>query len=56
MSVSKKLTTVTTLSKTLALILFIGLPFLAFYLGMQYQKGITIQTLCDPIFRIAEHK
>ncbi len=32
----KSLTTVTTLSKTIAMILFITLPFLGFYLGFQY--------------------
>lgn len=47
MKLSKKYTTVTTLSKTLALILFIALPFIGFYLGMQYQKGldVAIQTV-----------
>lgn len=29
---------VTTLSKTLTLIVFILFPFIAFYLGIQYQK------------------
>ena len=32
--------TVTTFSKTLALIMFIVFPFAGFYLGMQYQKGL----------------
>jgi hypothetical protein len=32
----KSLTTVTTFSKSLALILFIALPFLGFYLGFNY--------------------
>lgn len=32
--------TVTPLSKTIALVLFILLPFLGFYLGMEYQKAI----------------
>lgn len=32
--------TVTTFSKTLALILFIAFPFVGFYLGIQYQKGL----------------
>lgn len=35
-----QMTQVTTLSKTLALILFIILPFLGFYLGTVYQKNI----------------
>lgn len=34
----KSLTTITPLSKTIAFILFIVLPFVGFYLGMQYQK------------------
>jgi hypothetical protein len=34
--------TVTTFSKLLALSLFIILPFLGFYLGMQYQQKITV--------------
>lgn len=34
-------TTVTPLSKALALILFISLPFVGFYLGMQYQTLVT---------------
>lgn len=36
----KSLTTVTTLSKIIALILFISMPFIGFYLGRNYQKGI----------------
>lgn len=36
----KPWTTVTTLSKTLALILFIALPFLGFYLGGRYAGSI----------------
>ncbi len=42
MKLSKKYTTVTPLSKILALILFIALPFIGFYLGMLYQKGIDV--------------
>lgn len=38
------LTTVTPLSKLLAMILFLGLPFLGFYLGMQYQQRVTVIT------------
>lgn len=40
--VSKKnaFNTVTPLSKTLAFALFVILPFVGFYLGMQYQKGL----------------
>lgn len=33
---SHHFTTVTTLSKTIAFILFIGLPFLGFFLGVKY--------------------
>jgi hypothetical protein len=40
MSLPKALTTVTVLSKTLALILFITLPFIGFYIGRQYQKAV----------------
>ena len=36
--------TVTTFSKILAMILFISLPFLGFYLGMQYQKQVVVST------------
>lgn len=32
--------TVTPLSKTIAMVLFITLPILGFYLGMQYQKKL----------------
>jgi len=35
---------VTWYSKTLAMILFIALPFIGFYLGMKYQEGINPQT------------
>jgi hypothetical protein len=38
----KWLTTVTPLSKALAMILFIALPFIGFYLGMKYQQQIMI--------------
>jgi hypothetical protein len=44
----KSLTTVTTLSKTLAAVLFITFPFLGFYLGMQYEKGINSSTITPP--------
>lgn len=36
----KSLTRVTTVSKIIALILFITLPFIGFWLGMIYQAGI----------------
>jgi len=37
----KSLTTVTSLSKILAAILFVALPLLSFYLGMEYEKALT---------------
>jgi hypothetical protein len=40
MKLSKQYTTVTPLSKTIALILFIALPFIGFFLGMKYQQEI----------------
>ena len=40
MKIPKELTTVTRLSKTLALILFIALPFGGFYFGRTYQKHL----------------
>jgi hypothetical protein len=48
MKISKSLTTVTPLSKTLAAILFITLPFVGFYLGMQYERGIHPQGTEQP--------
>ncbi len=41
MALPKSFTKVTTFSKTLAMILFISLPILSFYLGMIYQNMIT---------------
>jgi hypothetical protein len=41
MILPKQLTTVTPLSKYLAMVLFITLPFAGFYLGMQFQQRIT---------------
>ncbi len=41
----KWLTTVTPISKALAMILFIGLPFAGFYLGMKYQEKTIVGTL-----------
>lgn len=35
------MTTVTGLSKSLALILFVALPFIGFYFGVRYQKSVT---------------
>lgn len=39
------LTTVTPLSKFIALILFISLPFLGFYLGTRYQNAVAVPVL-----------
>ncbi len=39
-SVQREFTTVTTLSKFIALVLFIVFPFLGFFFGMQYQQVI----------------
>jgi hypothetical protein len=44
------LTTVTRLSKALAVLLFIALPFLGFWIGMRYQEEVSTQgqgLLCD---------
>ena len=40
MPLPKSFTTVTPLSKTLALILFILLPFMGFYAGMKFQQSM----------------
>src|SRR3989339_1754513 len=40
MTLPKSLTTVTSFSKILATVLFITLPFLGFYLGMEYEKTV----------------
>lgn len=42
MKLSKKWTTVTPLSKTLALLLYFLLPVAGFYFGIQYQKYLTL--------------
>ena len=42
MKLPKSLTTVTSLSKALAIILFITLPFLGFYLGLTYQQSSSV--------------
>jgi hypothetical protein len=41
-NIKQQLTTVTTFSKIVAGILFIALPFIGFYLGMQYTKSINL--------------
>lgn len=40
MKIPKELTTVTRISKALALLMFIVLPICGFFLGMQYQSSI----------------
>lgn len=40
----QELTTVTRLSKTLAVILFLALPFVGFFIGMQYQQAFDAAT------------
>lgn len=40
MKLSKKWTTVTPLSKAIALALFVALPFIGFALGRNYQKNL----------------
>lgn len=45
MKLSKKWTTVTPLSKTIALALFIALPFIGFHLGRMYQYTIDVALL-----------
>jgi len=40
----KSLTTATTFSKTIALFLFIHLPFAGFYLGYKYREGTSLST------------
>ena len=43
MQLSKNWTTVTTTSKLIAIILFVSLPFIGFYLGNKYQRLITVE-------------
>ena len=43
-TIHRYLFTVTSFSKLLAMTLFITLPFIGFYLGMQYQQKLTIST------------
>ena len=45
MNIPKQLTTVTTLSKLIAGILFVTLLFVGFLVGMQYQKSIQLETI-----------
>lgn len=48
MTIPKYLTTVTPFSKYLAMFLFILLPFVGFYLGIQYQQSLTRAILKSP--------
>lgn len=48
MKLSKSWTTVTPLSKLIALILFIALPFIGFYLGLHYQQPLSSATISSP--------
>lgn len=47
MKLSKSFTTVTPLSKSIALALVIALPFLGFYFGIQYERAV--QTANTPV-------
>lgn len=48
MQLPKELTTVTTLSKTVAFVMFITLPLIAFFFGMRYQTIITEENYAHP--------
>ena len=53
----KSLTTVTPLSKTIAFILFILMPFIGFYLGMHYQKTLdSLSTFSTTYIQAAPQK
>ena len=54
MKLPRYLTTVTSFSKYLALTLFVTLPFLGFYLGIQYQKMKTYISMRVPSQRIEQ--
>lgn len=61
MELRDSFTKVTPFSKTIALILFISLPFIGFFLGIKYQKSImpetqTITIVKNPEKPIAEEK
>ncbi len=58
MTLPKELTTVTTISKTLALYMFIMMPIIGFLLGMKYQENIdaTRYTSETPIMQTPGHK
>jgi len=53
-NINNSFTTVTPVSKVLAAVLFIILPFIAFYLGMMYQdsispKQVMVTTAAKPV-------
>lgn len=48
MNLPKELTTVTKLSKAIALVLFVVLPFIGFYVGRIYQKSVDQYLLTSP--------
>ncbi len=52
MKLPKQLTTVTPFSKYLAMFLFILLPIVGFYLGIQYQKNLTVKSM--PVENLVE--
>jgi len=52
MQIPKELTTVTTLSKSVALIMFISLPIIAFLFGMKYQTMVVNQNSPVPTVTI----
>lgn len=61
MKLSKKWTTVTTLSKTVALIMFISLPFIGFYVGYNFPRAnnlpvTIISKPVSPLDKIASWK
>lgn len=47
MKLPQSWTTVTLLSKILAILLFVSLPFIGFHLGKKYQQSITIPATCS---------
>lgn len=49
MQLPKELTTVTTVSKIVALVMFITIPVIAFLFGMRYQAIITNQSVIPPL-------
>lgn len=49
MKLPASLTTVTPLSKFIAMVLFVSLPFIGFYLGMEYQKKFGFEEIVNPI-------